>query len=73
MSPRYAPGAGQPQYPAAMDAMGGGEFDDIIVPSMRHPRRTGDYSAVGRYAMQNFPEKTFIISRRADLRKLRAI
>ena len=46
---------------------------DMMLPPERREPRGGYYSAVGQYALKNFPEKTFIVNRRADIKKLRAI
>lgn len=49
-------------------------FDDgpDFAPRRRQPVR-GFYSGPGQYALDNFPEKTFVIHRREDLKKLRSI
>ena len=47
--------------------------DDMMLPPERREPRGGYYSAVGQYALENFPEKTFVVNRRADIKKLRAI
>lgn len=44
----------------------------LLIRPLRRPRR-GFYSAMAQYAMEDFPEKTFIVKQRADIKKLRAI
>jgi hypothetical protein len=48
-------------------------LDDMFAPPTRREPRGGFYSAVGQYALDDFPEKTFIVNRREDIKKLRAI
>lgn len=55
----------QPRY-------GRGNGESFVERRIRGPRR-GYYSQAGQHALENFPDKTFIIWRARDLRKLRAL